>query len=46
MMSEEYDLMHGNNILAKINRVKIIITSAQLQEYLDNGYDVEVISPC
>jgi hypothetical protein len=46
MMSEEYDLMHGNYILAKINRVKMVITSAQLQEYLDKGYDVEVISPC
>jgi hypothetical protein len=44
-MSEEYNLLRGNHVLAKINRVKMVITSEQLQQYLDNGYDVEVISP-
>jgi len=43
-MSEEYNLWHGNYIVAKINRVKMVITGEQLKEYIDNGYDVEVIS--
>jgi len=43
-MSEEYSLWHGNYIVAKINRVKMTITSEQLKEYLDAGYDVEILS--
>ena len=43
-MSAEYNLWHGNYIVAKINRVKMVITSEQLKEYLDAGYDVEIIS--
>jgi hypothetical protein len=44
-MSAEYNLLHGNYILAKVNRMKMVITSEQLREYLDNGYDVEVLTP-
>jgi hypothetical protein len=35
----------GNYVVAKVNNVKMVLTSAELQKLLDNGYDVEVISP-
>jgi hypothetical protein len=34
----------GNYIVAKINGVKMVLTSAQLQQLLDDGYDVEVVT--
>ena len=37
-------LFGGNYIIAKVNSVKQVLTSGQLQQLLDNGYDVEVIS--
>jgi len=43
-MSEEYSLWKSNYVVAKINRVKMVITSEQLKQYLDDGYDVEIIS--
>jgi hypothetical protein len=38
------DLMHGNYTVAKVNGVKMVLTSAELQQLLDDGYDVEVIT--
>lgn len=38
------DLLHGNYIIAKVNNVKMVLTSAELQQLIDEGYDVEVIS--
>ena len=35
----------GNFIVAKVNGVKQVLTSAELKQLLDNGYDVEVITP-
>lgn len=34
----------GNYIVAKVNGAKTVLTSAEFQQLLDNGYDVEVIS--
>jgi hypothetical protein len=34
----------GNYVIAKVNGVKQVLTSTELQNYLDNGYDVEVVS--
>ena len=33
----------GNYIIAKVNSVKMVLTSAELQRLLDDGYDVEVV---
>jgi hypothetical protein len=38
------DLMHGNYVVAKVNNVKMVLTSAELQQLIDDGYDVEVIT--
>jgi hypothetical protein len=38
------DLMHGNFIVAKVNGVKMVLTSAELQQLVDDGYDVEVVT--
>jgi hypothetical protein len=38
-------LFGSNYIIAKVNSAKQVLTSAQLQQLLDAGYDVEVISP-
>ena len=35
----------GNYILAKVNGVKMTLTSAELGRLLCHGYDVEVVSP-
>jgi hypothetical protein len=35
----------GNFVIAKVNGVRMVLTSAELQQLLDNGYDVEVVSP-
>jgi len=34
----------GNYIVAKVNGTKTVLTGAEFQQLLDNGYDVEVIS--
>jgi hypothetical protein len=34
----------GNYIIAKVNNVEMILTSAELKQFMDNGYDVEVIT--
>lgn len=34
----------GNYIVAKVNSVKMVLSSAELQQLLDNGYDVEVVT--
>jgi len=33
----------GNFIVARVNSVKMVLTSAELKQLLDNGYDVEVV---
>jgi hypothetical protein len=35
----------GNFIVAKVNGVKQVLTSAELQQLINNGYDVEVVTP-
>jgi len=34
----------GNYIVAKVNNVKMVLTSAELQQLMDNGYDVEIVA--
>jgi hypothetical protein len=34
----------GNYIVAKVNNVKMVLTSAEFQRLIDDGYDVEVIT--
>jgi hypothetical protein len=34
----------GNYIVANVNNVKMVLTSAELKQLMDNGYDVEVIT--
>lgn len=34
----------GNYIVAKVNSVKMVLTSAELQQFIDDGYDVEVVT--
>ncbi len=38
------DLYHGNYIVAKVNGSHEVLTSRELQQRMDDGYDVEVIS--
>ena len=33
----------GNYIIAKVNNVKMVLTSAELKQLMDNGYDVEIV---
>jgi hypothetical protein len=33
----------GNYIVAKVNGVKMVLTSAELQQLINNGYDVEIV---
>lgn len=35
----------GNYILAKVNGTKMVLTSAEMQQLINNGYDVEVLTP-
>lgn len=35
----------GNHIVAKVNNVKQVLTSAEMQKLLEAGYDVEVLTP-
>jgi hypothetical protein len=39
------DLLHGNYIVARVNGQKMVLTSKELQNLIDNGYDVIVVSP-
>jgi hypothetical protein len=34
----------GNYIVAKVNGVKMVLTSAEMQRLINDGYDVEVIT--
>ena len=34
----------GNYIVAKVNGVKQVLTSAEMQQLINDGYDVEVIT--
>ena len=34
----------GNYIVAKVNGVKTVLTSAEMQQLINAGYDVEVIT--
>jgi hypothetical protein len=34
-----------NYIVAKVNGVKQVLTSAEMQQLINNGYDVEVVTP-
>ena len=34
----------GNYVVAKVNGVKMVLSNAELQQLLDNGYDVEVVT--
>ena len=34
----------GNYIVARVNGTKMVLTSAELKQLMDNGYDVEVIA--
>jgi len=33
----------GNYVVAKVNSVKQVLTSTELQKLIDDGYDVEVV---
>jgi hypothetical protein len=35
----------GNYILAKVNGTKMVLTSTEMQQLINNGYDVEVLTP-
>jgi hypothetical protein len=35
----------GNFVVAKVNGSRVVLTSAELQRLLDDGEDVEVVSP-
>lgn len=35
----------GNYIIAKVNGTKMVLTSAEMQQLINNGYDVEVLAP-
>jgi hypothetical protein len=35
----------GNYILAKVNGVKMVLKSTEMQQLINDGYDVEVITP-
>jgi hypothetical protein len=35
----------GNYIVAKVEGVRQVLSSAELQRLLDAGYDVELVSP-
>ena len=38
-------LTKGNYILAKVNGAKKVLTSAEMQQLINDGYDVEVLTP-
>lgn len=35
----------GNYIVAKVNGTKMVLTSAEIQQLINDGYDVEVVTP-
>jgi hypothetical protein len=34
----------GNYIVAKVNGVKMVLSSSEFQRLIDDGYDVEVVT--
>lgn len=34
----------GNYIVAKVNGVKMVLTSTEMQQLINDGYDVEVVT--
>jgi hypothetical protein len=36
-------LYTGNYVVAKVEGQKLVLTSTELQQLLDNGYDVEIL---
>jgi hypothetical protein len=38
-------LSKGNYILAKVNGTKKVLTSAEMQQLINDGYDLEVLTP-
>jgi hypothetical protein len=39
----EKTLYTGNYVLAKVEGEKLVLSAAELQQYLDDGYDVEIL---
>jgi len=37
-------LTKGNYILAKVNGTKMVLSSAEMQQLIRDGYDVEVVT--
>jgi len=44
-MSYGKSLLRGNFILAKVNGVKTVLSSGEMQRLICEGYDVEVVAP-
>lgn len=42
-MPKEKTLYTGNYVVAKVEGQKLVLSSTELQQYLDNGYDIEVL---
>jgi hypothetical protein len=40
---KEKTLYTGNYVVAKVEGQKLVLSNAELQQLLDNGYDVEVL---
>ena len=38
-------LGNGNYVVAKVNGTRQVLTSGEVQQLLDAGYDVEIIRP-
>jgi hypothetical protein len=38
-------LAKGNYVLAKVNGTKMVLTAKELQKCINNGLDVEVLTP-
>lgn len=38
-------LTKGNFILAKVNGSKMVLSSAEMQRLIRDGYDIEVVTP-
>ena len=39
------NLYHHNLVLAKVNGVKMTVSSTELKRLMDAGYDVKVVTP-
>jgi hypothetical protein len=40
---KEKTLYTGNYVVAKVEGQKLVLTTVELQQYLDNEYDVEIL---